>query len=535
MVAAAPPKVESVTARGIELFPIGLHTDSRGVEKDWTLAELQEMADAYNSVAGSKHDAPILIGHDGNTAYGWLERCYLAGTRLLGDYKQVDSQFAEGVNTGRHKKRSISIYPRSHPNNPTPGKLNIRHVAYVGVPAVKGMADHVFQDSGEGFHTYEFADTMSFNNPMGAIAYLIESMRDHAIDAGGLELAGQQFPKEAIDAIKAAASVDYVTTEQFSRLSEDIARQIDQCRMEISELTQKLNEQNLLETQEDQQRSFSNPPRFNSSNLASYTEGTAEGAAEGAAEGTAKYATAAQLSQLSADINRQLRQGMAQISRLTQQINHPSSMSYEERKPDMTTPETAPETAIEAATEATPDLAAEFADLKLQVSNLQAELIQTQSSLTQSRSQVSALESENARLAEERERERVANFVEGLVHQRKVLPAERQAKIDLALAMPHDSAVEFTEGAETVSMTLRQRYLKELAAGRELWSNSPMATGLDGAPPEFGDPLDEREESFDVTSVKLDRQIRAKAVELGKNPEDASDYADAMRALNITI
>ena len=62
-----------------------------------------------------------------------------------------------------------------------------------------------------------------------------------------------------------------------------------------------------------------------------------------------------------------------------------------------------------------------------------------------------------------------------------------------------------------------------------------MATGLDGAPPEFGDPLDEREESFDVTSVKLDRQIRAKAVELGKNPEDASDYADAMRALNITI
>lgn len=144
MVIASPPKPKSVTARGIQLFPVGLHIDSQGKAKAWELAELQEMADAYNSVSGSKHEAPILIGHDGNTSYGWLERCYVEGQVLLGDYKEVDPEFAEGVNAGRHKKRSISIYPRDHPNNPTPGKLNIRHVAYVGVPAVKGMTDHKF-------------------------------------------------------------------------------------------------------------------------------------------------------------------------------------------------------------------------------------------------------------------------------------------------------------------------------------------------------------------------------------------------------
>lgn len=452
MVAAAPIKSQPVTAKGIELFPVGRHVDSQGRERSWTAEELQEMADAYNSVAGSQHDAPILVGHDGNTAYGWLERCYVQDEILLGDYKEVSSEFAEGVNAGRHKKRSISIYPRNHPNNPTPGKLNVRHVAYVGVPAVKGMADHMFNDSGEGFETYEFAERLSFRNPIEAVAYLVETMRERSIAKDGLESANESFPKEVVEALRSAGNGDFTTTEQFFRFSDEITTQLRQCGMQISELTQRLHDL--------------------------------------------------------------------------------KPMSYaEERIPDMTT-QTSPDS---PEAPETPDLAAQFAELQTQMTELQGQFIQTQASLTESRSQVAALQAENAQLAQERERDRVTNFVESLVQQRKLIPSEKQAKIELALAMPNEATVDFTEGTGTVSLTPRQRYLNELAAGKELWSSSDMPTHPQDAPSEFADPINGREESFDVTSVRLDRQIRAKARELGKDPENAADYAEAMQALNITI
>jgi hypothetical protein len=153
----------SIAAQGIELFRAGRQKDSNGVVRTWTNDQLQKIATAYNRVAGRLHDAPavtdkaiidpndpnapIQIGHNSQISYGWLTKAYVDGDVLKGDYADVDPHFAEMVNSGRLRKRSISFYPPGHDHNPTPEDWNIRHISYVPVPAVKGLADHRFSEA----------------------------------------------------------------------------------------------------------------------------------------------------------------------------------------------------------------------------------------------------------------------------------------------------------------------------------------------------------------------------------------------------
>jgi hypothetical protein len=43
---------EPVDLQGIELFKAGVRRDSLGRQKEWTQAELEEAATAYNEIAG---------------------------------------------------------------------------------------------------------------------------------------------------------------------------------------------------------------------------------------------------------------------------------------------------------------------------------------------------------------------------------------------------------------------------------------------------------------------------------------------------
>ena len=60
---------------------------------------------------------------------------------------------------GRFKKRSASFYPPEHPNNPTPGKWHLRHVAFLGAqpPAVKGLRD--FKDGAPDLLVLNFSES----------------------------------------------------------------------------------------------------------------------------------------------------------------------------------------------------------------------------------------------------------------------------------------------------------------------------------------------------------------------------------------
>lgn len=134
----------------IEIFRPGRHIDDAGGVHEFSDADVAAMVEAYDPAV---REAPLTVGHpqDNRPAYGWVKGLARneAG-RLVMDTHQVEPQFAEMVDRGLFKKRSASFYPPSHPNNPTPGKWYLRHVAFLGAqpPAIAGLKD--FADDGVG-------------------------------------------------------------------------------------------------------------------------------------------------------------------------------------------------------------------------------------------------------------------------------------------------------------------------------------------------------------------------------------------------
>lgn len=129
----------------IEVFRTGKHTDSQGRERNWTKADLDKMVTSYDP---ADHEAPVVVGHPKSNApaYGWTESLKRVGELLLAKFKQVEPDFAELVEKGRFKKRSISVYPD--------GRL--RHVGFLGAspPAIAGLKDIDFSAE-DDCHDYE--------------------------------------------------------------------------------------------------------------------------------------------------------------------------------------------------------------------------------------------------------------------------------------------------------------------------------------------------------------------------------------------
>ena len=142
----APTKPLAALPDGIEIFRAGRHIDESGTAHQFSDADLDGMAQSYNPAL---REAPLTVGHpqDNLPAYGWVKSVTRNDSgMLLMNPHQVEPQFAEMVEAGRFKKRSASFYPPQSPNNPTPGKWYLRHVAFLGAqpPAVAGLKDIAF-------------------------------------------------------------------------------------------------------------------------------------------------------------------------------------------------------------------------------------------------------------------------------------------------------------------------------------------------------------------------------------------------------
>lgn len=233
---------ELLSATRVPVFFAGTQTDSSGKQKTWTIAELDEAANAYNEATEQGlHDAPCLHGHRGKHAFGWLERVYREGNTLFADLKNVVKDFADGINNKLHPKRSISFYPPEHPNNPTPGRLNINHLAWLPAegeinPAVKGLPDVSFSDGDfDGCMEYLDVPTPMPWTAMGAIANLFQSMREHLIEAEDVETADDQIPQALIDKIKEESGNPPVSYPEFDRVVANLYSQMDNLRAKINE------------------------------------------------------------------------------------------------------------------------------------------------------------------------------------------------------------------------------------------------------------------------------------------------------------
>lgn len=92
--------------------------------KQYTLADLRDILDAFNQLRGVFH-VPIKLGHDdsqgalngtawaqqdGQPALGWIRRLYFRGNRLAADLARVPKQFAALIQAGAYRGRSAEIW-----------------------------------------------------------------------------------------------------------------------------------------------------------------------------------------------------------------------------------------------------------------------------------------------------------------------------------------------------------------------------------------------------------------------------------------
>lgn len=135
-----------------EIFPVGVHTDSRGRKLPVTRDMLLQIARDYSAEIA---EAPLVVGHPktDDPAYGWAERFSVRGDMLVAHPKQVGSEFSNMVQSGSFKNRSISLYAPNDPSNPKPGSWYPRHIGFLGAqaPAIKGLKAVEFSESDESY------------------------------------------------------------------------------------------------------------------------------------------------------------------------------------------------------------------------------------------------------------------------------------------------------------------------------------------------------------------------------------------------
>ena len=120
----------------------------------FTGKELSEIASTYNP---SNYEAPILIGHLSDPSYkgkssipsfGWIGKAIVVGEHLKLVVSQFSDQLKEFIQQGFYKKVSAAFFQPDDPNNPTPGKWHLHHLAFLGgtPPAVKGLEGIAFAE-----------------------------------------------------------------------------------------------------------------------------------------------------------------------------------------------------------------------------------------------------------------------------------------------------------------------------------------------------------------------------------------------------
>ena len=211
--ATAPASVK--LPDGIEIFRPGRHTDDQGIAHHFSEADVDGMAASYNPAL---REAPLTVGHpkDNLPAYGWVKAVSrnAAGVLAITPHN-VEPQFAEMVADKRFPKRSASFYPPQAPNNPTPGKWYLRHVAFLGAqpPAIAGLKDIQFSEDDAGG-----AVSFSEIEPAPSTPQESLSMTEAEIKAMQEQLAAEKKAREEAEA-KAAAEAKRATAAEATTAS----------------------------------------------------------------------------------------------------------------------------------------------------------------------------------------------------------------------------------------------------------------------------------------------------------------------------
>jgi hypothetical protein len=186
----------------LHIFRVNKRAEDSGV----SFADIQEAVANYDPAL---HEAPIVIGHPklDDPAYGWVDSLSLTGKTVLASPKQVVQEFADWIDRGLYKKISASWYGKTNPDNPTPGKLYLKHVGYLGAtpPKIKGLPDSSFAESEGEVLTLEFSELDFGDWGDNLNVQLWRSLRDWLVDTASSEVAERVLPTQKIDWLLEAA------------------------------------------------------------------------------------------------------------------------------------------------------------------------------------------------------------------------------------------------------------------------------------------------------------------------------------------
>ena len=123
----------------IEMFKAGPQISSTGQKMMFTEEDLDQVVGTYSP---EQHEAPLIIGHDqtdSTPALGWVKDLWRKGKKLWGKV-ELTPKAEQLIKDGVFKKVSSSFYLPDAETNPHPGKLALRHLGLVSIPAVKGLS-----------------------------------------------------------------------------------------------------------------------------------------------------------------------------------------------------------------------------------------------------------------------------------------------------------------------------------------------------------------------------------------------------------
>ena len=139
---------ETVNIKDVEIFQTGVwHGDK------YTETDLDQLIESF---ASKGFEAPVKLGHnneqekDGQPSFGWIERVFKQGNKLLADLTDVPRKLAEAIERKQYRQVSSEIIWNFRPDMPRV----LRAIALLGadIPEVKGLApldkaEIVFDDS----------------------------------------------------------------------------------------------------------------------------------------------------------------------------------------------------------------------------------------------------------------------------------------------------------------------------------------------------------------------------------------------------
>lgn len=172
----------------VEIFQAGEHTDGHGRSGTWSESDLDQMVANHNAATA----APLVIGHPetNDPAYGWVEQVQRVGKSLMAKFKDVVPQFERAVESGRYRKRSVSI-------GKGPDGWRLLHVGFLGAkPPALDLAPMNYEQPDDVERVFEFeADWQTPN----VISRAMRRLREFLIEQFGRDAADRVMPDHDIE------------------------------------------------------------------------------------------------------------------------------------------------------------------------------------------------------------------------------------------------------------------------------------------------------------------------------------------------